>query len=268
MQLREYIEQATQYEEGLTIREKIEVGRKKLFNFSYPFFDEDYRAVFETNFIRKFYMREIGFETEETFKFYLETWLTINMPYYNRLFQSEEIDYDPLTNAQMMTAHEQKKDTGKVDERITNRKQKTDEDNKTTANQKTSAKGTLVDDNFERTVGSENPDSRLQLQTLEGKGVIEYASDIDEVKANNKSNTTDEGTRNEDINYKKHLDDVQDRKDNFQSDINEMETYIERRYGKIGADSYAKLIQEYRSALLRIENQIHSEMQELFMLVY
>src|SRR5690606_40563614 len=78
--------------------------------------------VFETYFIIHFYMREIGFETEGLFKFYLETWLLVHMPYYNQLFKSELIEYDPLSNSQVIVAHEQLKDRGHVEERNSNRR--------------------------------------------------------------------------------------------------------------------------------------------------
>ena len=79
MTLGSYIEGHSQYEDNLSMKDKIELGRSKLFDFDYPLFTEDYRKIFETNIIRKFYMREIGFETEGLFKFYLETFLTVNM---------------------------------------------------------------------------------------------------------------------------------------------------------------------------------------------
>ena len=46
----------SQYEEDLTTAQKIEKGRTKLFDFNYPIFDENYRSVFETHFIRNFYI--------------------------------------------------------------------------------------------------------------------------------------------------------------------------------------------------------------------
>lgn len=117
MQLREYIEQVTQYEE-MPIRNRIAEGRQYLFDFDYPFFDEEYRNVFETNFIRNFYMREIGFETEALFKFQLETWLSINMPYFNKLFESELLRYDVLTNLSVndkYTKNHESNQTGSTD---------------------------------------------------------------------------------------------------------------------------------------------------------
>jgi hypothetical protein len=102
MELREYVEQASQYQEGLTSKQKIEIGRTKLFDFEYPIFDPLYKNVFETHFIRNFYMREIGFETEGLFKFQLESWLLINMPFFNNVWR---MIVDPLDNSRLDTTY-------------------------------------------------------------------------------------------------------------------------------------------------------------------
>lgn len=248
MQLRTYIEQATQDNPSLSIREKIEAGRTKLFDFEYPIFDPDYKKIFETNFIRNFYMREIGFETEGLFKFQLETWLLINMPYYNKLFESELLEFDPLKNHDVSTTH-----TKTVD---------SDSTSTATGTQTTDATNTgdstRTDDNFSRHLNSDNPDGRLALTTNDGEGVIEYASKITEDNDNNSSTATSTntatGTTNDNQNVSANVDTVED--------------YIENRSGKTGDKSYSKLLQEYRDSLLRLEKQIFNEMQELFMLVY
>lgn len=232
MQLKTYIEKWSQYDEGLSNREKIEIGRTKLFDFDYPFFSEEYRKDFETHFIRNFYMREIGFETEGLFKFQLETWLLINMPYFNKLFESELIEFDPLENSSVDVTHNKTNDT----------KQK--------ANAESSGTGKRTDDNFARGLDSNNPDSRLQLTANDGEGVIEYASSINEENENNVSETesSNSGSSN--------------------SDINSVEDYIQHRGGKIGVQTYSRMVQEYRDIFLRIERNIFNEMNELFMLVY
>lgn len=109
LELREIIEQVTQFEE-MSHTERIKKGHSNLFDFDYPIFDEAYRNVFETHFIRNFYMREIGFETEGLFKFRLETWLNINMPYYNKLFESELIEFDPLESYNLKTKYQKVND--------------------------------------------------------------------------------------------------------------------------------------------------------------
>lgn len=112
MPLKEIIEQPTQNRDDLTLKQKIEVGRVNLFKgMEYELFNDLYRREFETKFIRYFYNKEIGFETEGLFKFELETWLQINMPYYNQLFESELLKYDPLTNISMRVDQNLKQDT-------------------------------------------------------------------------------------------------------------------------------------------------------------
>lgn len=268
MQLRVFIEQVTQFEVNLSVKEKIERGRLKLFDFDYPIYSDDYRKIFETNFIRHFYMREIGFETDGLFKFRLETWLLIHMPYFNKMFESELIEYDPLINASTMVTHDKVNNTDKKDEG--NRSQKADGEsvNKGDSNKDHQSSSTGKDDDFTRKVGSDNPDSRLQLQTQEGKGVIEYAGTIDEVKVNNSSNLTNQSNdkvhSNNSSNFKSNLTES----DMLKTNIDETEFFIQKRLGKIGVVSQSKLIMDYRNALLRIEKQIFNEMNELFMLVY
>lgn len=263
MQLREYIEQATQYE-NLSTREKIEKGRTKLFDFDYPIFDENYRKVFETHFIRKFYMREIGFETEGLFKFQLETWLSINMPYFNKLFESELMDYDPFINSKMEASHTKKVDKDQNDNRNTNGTTNTGVNKSINTNEDNTSN--LVNNNFVRDLESNNPDSRLSITTNDGEGVIQYASKIDESSINTNQNVN--GNTMVNGNESTDADTQTSNTDNFNSAINETEDYVQSRTGKIGVQSYSKMLMEYRDALIRIENKIFDEMQELFMLVY
>lgn len=288
MQLRTYIEMWSQGETGLSTAEKIEKGRPKLFDFNYPIFDESYRTIFETHFIRNFYMREIGFETEGLFKFHLETWLMINMPYFNKLFESELIKYDPLENTRVGVKSNTKNDTDRNDNRdvkqdlssngTSSTDAKQNDTSKTTGNEKSSGSGSITDDNFKRDLNADTADDRLQLTTKDGEGVLEYASQIEEHNENKKrdtktSNTTDTtsnttGTSTLDSDSKTSNKANTTSNDKLNSQINSVEDYIEDRVGKIGTQSYARLVMDYREALLRIEQRIFNEMQELFMLVY
>lgn len=63
----------------------------------YPLFDEEYRKVLNNKIIQHFYFREIGQETPDRFNFMLERKMCEIMPYYNQLYQSELIKYDPLS---------------------------------------------------------------------------------------------------------------------------------------------------------------------------
>jgi hypothetical protein len=249
--LREMLEMYVQESTGT--RDLIARGKDKLFDFDYPIFDEAYRNVFENHFIRKFFMREIGFESEGLFKFQLETWLQINMPYWNKMFESELIEYNPLQNAIMDVTHNKKNDSAS-DSAAT----QTNQHDSTTG---ADSNSTVTGNQFNRNLESNNPDSRLQLTSnVDGTGTIEYASSIDESLGNDSRNSTAHtGGSNS-------ATDTSNSSAN--SSVNETEDFIQHRIGKIGVQSFPKLIQEHRDALLRIENKIFDEMQDLFMLLY
>lgn len=62
----------------------------------YPIFDEEYRPVLNRLIIGRYRFREIGAETAALFRHYfLQTLLEI-MPYYNKMYESARLQYDPL----------------------------------------------------------------------------------------------------------------------------------------------------------------------------
>lgn len=300
MELREYIEMWSQDEE-ISIRDRIEKGRTKLFNFEYPIFDPDYKKVFETHFIRRFYMREIGYETEELFKFYLENYLLINMSYWNKMFESELFVFDPLTNTKVDVTQNKTNDKTQTSTSTTDGTSNSTQDgtnnqtsnstvnqtNDETVNQtgNQTSSGTESNDDFNRSIKSDTPDTRLNLTATDGEGLLEYASEIQENNANKSktssglSDTTGETIghqTNETIGEKTNNqtthatgEDVTNVTSTGNGTINEIEDYVENRFGKVGTQTFSSMVNEYRSSLLRLENQIFSEMEkELFMLVY
>lgn len=72
--------------------------RGRIFDFPYPIFDEAYRPVLEQKILKRYYTREIGEETVELWKLRLDTRLNEIMPYYNKLYASELIEFNPLYN--------------------------------------------------------------------------------------------------------------------------------------------------------------------------
>lgn len=79
-----------------SIAEVIEKARTKLFDFSFPMFDESYRPVLETKILKHYYTREISEETVGLWKLRLDAKLNEIMPYYNKLYESELIEFNPL----------------------------------------------------------------------------------------------------------------------------------------------------------------------------
>lgn len=81
----------------LELREIIK--NRDIFNsINYNLYNNDYKSIFEEKFIKRYYFREIGFETIGRFLIYLETTLNEIMPYYTQLYKTTTYIYDPLLN--------------------------------------------------------------------------------------------------------------------------------------------------------------------------
>lgn len=83
----------------------IAAARPKIFDFSYPLFDQNYKSVIETKILRHFYTREIGAETVGLWKHFLSRKLNEIMPYYNKLYQSELLDFNPFYDTDLTRDH-------------------------------------------------------------------------------------------------------------------------------------------------------------------
>ena len=76
-----------------------------IFSFNFPIFDESYRNVICSKILRHYYTREIGFETVGLWKLKLDTKLNEIMPFYNQLYNSELIKFNPLYDVDLQTTH-------------------------------------------------------------------------------------------------------------------------------------------------------------------
>lgn len=81
----------------------IEAARPKVFDFSYPIYDESYKAVLETKILRHYYTREIGLETVGLWKHFLNMKMNEIMPYYNELYKSTLLEFNPFYDVDLTT---------------------------------------------------------------------------------------------------------------------------------------------------------------------
>lgn len=79
----------------------IEAARKKIFDFEYPIFDEDYRQTLETKILKHFYTREIGSETVGRWRLWLDATMNEIMPFYNKLYTDGLSIINPLQDVDM-----------------------------------------------------------------------------------------------------------------------------------------------------------------------
>ena len=90
------------YEE---IERIVSIARPLIFSFEYPIFDEVYKELLESKIIKHFYMREIGVETYGLWKHFLSNRMNEIMPYYNQLYKSATLDFNPFYDVDLTRQH-------------------------------------------------------------------------------------------------------------------------------------------------------------------
>lgn len=239
------------------IDEVLEKARDKVFDFDFPIFDENYRAILENKILKHYYTREIGAESVGLWKLWLNTRMNEIMPYYNKLYESELIKFNPMYDIDLTTDY-QKVDNG------TNNKSGSYSENG----------GFSENDSSSGTVGSTNTSANKNDHW-------DYYSDTPQGGVNGLSNNTyltnarhitDDGTGSTSSMSGTSSDSVQKSGNNNKSGsttdnatIRNVEDYLHHVVGKNGGVSYSKLLNEFRETFLNIDMMIIGELKDLFM---
>ena len=83
----------------------IQMAIPNVFNFDFPIYDESYRNVLCTKILKHYYTREICAETVGLWKLWLSTRLNEIMPYYNQLYKSTMLEFNPMYDVDLTTTH-------------------------------------------------------------------------------------------------------------------------------------------------------------------
>lgn len=77
----------------------------KIFTSKALFFDEAYRSVLCSKILKHYYMREICCETVGLWTLWMNTRLEEIMPYYNQLYESAKIEFNPMHDVDLTREH-------------------------------------------------------------------------------------------------------------------------------------------------------------------
>ena len=83
----------------------VEAAYPKIFDSSLVFYNEETKTRLLPKILIHYYMREIGFETVGQWKLKLNQKMREILPYYNQLYASEALVYDPLKNVDNTHTH-------------------------------------------------------------------------------------------------------------------------------------------------------------------
>ena len=246
--------------------ETIELARPLIFNFDYPIFDNKYKKVLETKIIKRYYTREIGEETYGLWKFRLDTRLNEIMPFYNKLYESELLEFNPFYDVDVTTSRNIE-GTGNTDKDGT-RKDVTTGTNGSVGNVTSSDNGSIhdvsVDSREDRDLHSDTP-----------QGSISKIKNSDNMYLTDAKNMTKDGTVTSDSESSNRgvVDTVVDSTINRNLDgsfkensiMNTTENYLETVKGKRGGQSYMELLLKYRKTFINIDMMILEDLSDLFM---
>lgn len=212
------------------VNDIIERAIPSIFNFTFPIFDENYRAVLEKKILKHFYTREIGLETVGLWKLKLDTKLNEIMPYYNQLYQSELIEFNPMYAMDYSKLHMgSRNDTGS--DSISNNGSRTN--NVTGSNNNTE----LFSDTPQGSVQNLNENGYLTTATKNNgsNSMSQTETNTNTMTGSNSLNSTDE--------------------------------YTDRVYGYAGYNA-SRLLTDFRKTFLNIDMQIINDLEVLFMQVW
>lgn len=281
-----------------TIDEKIEYARPKIFNFTYPFFSEEERPLFETKFIRRYFLYCLGLETPALWSFFLNEALNRIMPYYNDLYKTTLFEIKPFQDIMLtetfqrdltrdITGNEQADssgthtadNSGTLTGNDTNTKTGTDKiDSSETVDEQADHTGTQeVEHNLTHKY-SDTPQGLAAGQDYLTNMYVDNGTDTTTNNLQDSLNRSTDGTSTTTYNTtdKRTIDNnttenIDEKTTSTNSrDRSEMEKAIENythtKEGQSGKYSSMELIQQYRDIILNIDDMIIEDysMRSLF----
>ena len=203
----------------------------KIFD-NFPIFDESYRSVLCSKILKHYYTREISAETVGLWQLWLNTRMGEIMPYYNKLYESALLEFDPFKDTNYSRNH------GGTFTGDTRRNGRSDVsvDNSVTSNGTSNSKN-LFSDTPQGAITNIENESYLTNATL--------IKDTDTNTTNTDGNSTTPNTET--------------------TGITNTDNWIETIVGKQSTVSYSKLLQEFRDTFLNIDVMIINDLGDLFM---
>lgn len=264
----------------MTVNNIVNEARLKIFDFDYPIFADLYKPVIETKILKHFYTREIGAETYGLWKLWLDTRMNEIMPYYNKLYESAMLEFNPLYDTDITTDKSGGTNGHKTD--VGNTSGTKFELTHNDYGSETKDTGSNTDEGWD--VGhSENHDDADDWQYYSDtpQGGVDGLADMTYLTNATHNTRDDDGSvdSNGSYNHKTTLDTQRniggssDGKvdgnssghSDMTSDFHNTEQFIEHIVGKRGGASFSQMIKEFRETFLNIDMMVIHELDDLFM---
>lgn len=262
-------------------------------------YDEEYRPILCKKILKHFYTREIGAETAGLWKLWLNQRMTEIMPYYNQLYKSTLLEFNPLYDTDYKTEGNRKTDEGEQVGRETNSDYTRTDDlqSKRTddlTSQRTDNLNSTRTDNLQQVRNDDlhetTSNTRYDLYSDTPQGALTGVES--ETYLTNARKVTDNGSRDNTGTQTTDNTGTQDLKntgtqtvdntgtqtvvnsgtvnnkgsdnENSKRVLNNSQDYAEHVIGKRGTQTYTKMIMELRDSFINIDMMIIDELNDLF----
>lgn len=239
----------------------------KIFTSKAPFFDESYRSVLCQKILKHYYLREICCETVGIWKLWMNERLETIMPYYNKLYESELIKFEPLNDVNLTRKHDRTVDgteerNGETSDTSNGTREVTGtNDSKETGTGKTTTSASS--DETKKDLYSDTPQGAIT--GLENENYLTNARKITDSVTRSGNDNTDT-TRNVDNDYTENetTNNTKNGTNKVIGTSNTTEDYLETLVGKQGSGTYSKMLMEFRDTFLNIDMMVIDEFKDLF----
>lgn len=265
------------------LRKLLQLNNFELFDFPYQFDDQKFRAQLEQAVIDYYYNYEIGTETPDEFKRRFQAkWLSF-IDYYNLLYNTTLLTYNPLINYKLTEALDQLATTNNIQDTTatTASNGTTTQEGTDVLEQTTSTDSTRTDNLTANTTtsseGSGNEKtSDYPQQPIAGGDYLE-GEKTSTTNTSGTNNTTNTGTQK---NVGSGTNDSTTTTDNTSTSVDssnttgkvtaegQTNTNYEKTIEGMTGTSYQELIAMERQNLIRLIPMIIGELKPLFILVY
>lgn len=254
---------------GELIEAGVDIGLK-----DYPIWSEDYRPFLNKKITDHYYFREIGHETPGRFIKALNIKMREIMPYYNKLFETTLLQYNPLDVVDY-TEEYTKTNDNKMDRTSTLENNETGESNGTANVKGNSSVNTTATDTKTDKIDAKNVEIDTPQTRINGLGELDsydHASKVTFDKANNSS--TDNATSNSTSNDDTTTTSESEIKNTLSSEASNSETEAlteilkKRIKGNYTSTTFQTLIKQQREIIIDIDMKIVRDLAELFMMIY
>ena len=247
----------------------------KIFTTKAEIFDENYRAVICKKILKHYYLREICSETVGIWKLWLNTRLEEILPYYNQLYKSALLEFNPLYDVDLTRTHNRTIDENKT-ENGTRTETSTDKntgsgtrDNTASGTNKNSGKSNVSDSGSSNSKDLYSDTPQGALTGIETETYLTNARKITNTDSSTSESSNSGSGEYKDTGNVKYSDtsDRTNTKNGSNSNtgsVNNTEEYLETVRGKQGGGSYSNMLKEYRETFLNIDRLVIAEFDDLF----